>query len=225
MIFKKDKIDVLIFFVIFVLILAFIYFTTEKKNQVTSYKLRIYSNFESANYKVLDSINNQLIKSISRKCEIKRTKIFPGGQGLSIESECEKEIPDIAELKKINTKSIQEYFLKRHLAKQNILVEKLSISKSKIKAFDEYSIEHDLPIHDNLRRGLVVAKIAAEKRLDVSIEQENKITQTNFIDKYNIIFDEKKKIINPSFTVLIIFSLILTILIFLSFKSLRLFKK
>ena len=103
-------------------------------------------------------------------------------------------------------------------------MEKLSISKSKIKAFDEYSIEHDLPIHDNLRRGLVVAKIAAEKRLDISIEQENKITQTNFIDKYNIIFDEKK-IINPSFTVLIIFSLILTILIFLSFKSLRLFKK
>ena len=35
----------------------------------------------------------------------------------------------------------------------------------------------------------------------------------------------KKKNYNPSFTVLIIFSLILTILIFLSFKSLRLFKK
>ena len=82
------------------MILAFIYSQQKKKNQVTSYKLRIYSNFESANYKVLDSINNQLIKSISRKCEIKRTKIFPGGQGLSIESECEKEIPDIAELKK-----------------------------------------------------------------------------------------------------------------------------
>mgnify|MGYP007072305866 CR=1 FL=1 len=217
----NNKLNVFTFTILFLFNFVLIFFALEKNKDLTNYKIRLYSDFDKSFYQFSDSLNNRILNHFSKDCILIKNKKFPNGQGFGYEIQCEENNPNILEIENITLNYLKKYILDKKNHKINSLKSKIQIINTQILKYDEYSIKHDLVVHSNKRRDYITSKSSEEKKLEIALNEKTNVLKDDLINKFDINIIKKIKKPKTNFAIIIIFSLILTILIFLSLKSLN----
>ena len=217
----NNKLNVFTFTILFLFNFVLIFFALEKNKDLTNYKIRLYSDFDKSFYQFSDSLNNRILNHFSKDCILIKNKKFPNGQGFGYEIQCEENNPNILEIENITLNYLKKYILDKKNHKINSLKSKIQIINTQILKYDEYSIKYDLVVHSNKRRDYITSKSSEEKKLEIALNEKTNVLKDDLINKFDINIIKKIKKPKTNFAIIIIFSLILTILIFLSLKSLN----
>ena len=217
----NNKLNVFTFTILFLFNFVLIFFALEKNKDLTNYKIRLYSDFDKSFYQFSDSLNNRILNHFSKDCILIKNKKFPKGQGFGYEIQCEENNPNILEIENITLNYLKKYILNKKNHEINSLKSKIQIINTQILKYDEYSIKYDLVVHSNKRRDYITSKSSEEKKLEIALNEKTNVLKDDLINKFDINIIKKIKKPKTNFAIIIIFSLILTILIFLSLKSLN----
>jgi len=217
----NNKLNVFTFIILFLFNFVLIFFALEKDKDLINYKIRLYSDFDSGFYKFSESLNNRISNHISKYCILIQKKTFSKGQGFGYETQCEENNLNILEIEKITFNLLKNYILDMEDGKINQLKSDIQLINTQILEYDEYSIKHNLNLHTDKRREYIISKSVAEKKLEIALNKKTNVLKDDLKKKFDINISTEIKKPKINFPIMVIFSLILTILIFLSLKSLK----